>query len=63
MMAQIGLCQLCPKNPAKGVKILLSSVSLRVPKGHVLNQYPPPKHTLPFQRGDPLSMVWKQKAE
>ena len=61
--AWIGICQLCPKNPAKGAEFLLLHVPLRVPKGHELDQYPPSGCTLSFQWSNPLSMVWEGRAE
>ena len=61
--AWIGICQLCPKNPVKWAEVLPPHVPLRVPEGHGLNQYPPSRHTLPFQWGNPLSMVQKGQAE
>ena len=60
---QIGIWQLCPKNPAKGVKVLRPSVPLRVPKGHGLDQYPPSRCTPSFQWGNLLSLVWEGRAE
>ena len=58
-----GICQLCPNNPAKGVEILPSGVSLRVPEGYGINQHPPSGCTLPFNWGNPLSVVQKGRAE
>ena len=55
--------QLCPKIPAKRVKVLLPSVPLRVPKGHGLNQYPSSQCTPLFQWGKPLSVVCEGRAE
>ena len=51
------------KNPTEGVEVFLSSVSLRTPKGYGINQHPPSRCTLPFQWGNPLSVVQEGRAE
>ena len=61
--ALIGICQLHPKNPAKSLEVLPSSVPIRVPEGHGLNQYQSSRCTLPFQWGNPLSLLWERRAE